>query len=97
MCSATSDREPCELELMTTLGCHLCDEAVAVLMQVLDGEKFSVDLVDIAYDDELMNRYAESIPVLVCPQQKKELAWPFDATQLASFAKELLSIGRVPS
>lgn len=96
MCGATTLENPCELELMTTLGCHLCDKAVAVLLQVLDAEQFTLDLVDIAYDDHLMAQYAERIPVLVCPAQNRELAWPFDASQLTVFAKELLAARFVP-
>lgn len=90
MCSAENSMDPYELELMTTSGCHLCDLAVEVLVQVLDPKIFTVDLVDIAYEDELMERYAERIPVLLCPAQKKELSWPFDQAQLTSFVTELL-------
>ena len=41
-------------------GCHLCDEARAVLERV--GEPF--DEVDIDTDDELFKRYLERIPVV---------------------------------
>lgn len=90
MCSAETSMDPYELELMTTSGCHLCDLAVEVLVQVLDPKIFTVDLVDIAYEDELMERYAERIPVLLCPTQKKELSWPFDQAQLTYFVTDLL-------
>jgi hypothetical protein len=96
MCSAETSSYPIELELMTTSGCHLCDHAVEVLVQVLDPEKFTVDLVDIAYEDELMERYAERIPVLVFKAQKKELGWPFDQAQLSAFVNDLLSRSTVP-
>ena len=42
-------------------GCHLCDEARAVLLRV--GEPF--DEIDIDSDDELFKRYLERIPVVV--------------------------------
>ena len=96
MCSAENSMDPYELELMTTSGCHLCDLAVEVLVQVLDPKIFTVDLVDIAYEDELMERYAERIPVLLCPAQKKELGWPFDQTQLSAFVNDLLSSSVIP-
>jgi glutaredoxin len=41
-------------------GCHLCDEARAVLERI--GEPF--DEVDIDSDDDLFKRYLERIPVV---------------------------------
>jgi glutaredoxin len=41
-------------------GCHLCDEARAVLERI--GEPF--DEIDIESDDELHKRYLERIPVI---------------------------------
>lgn len=97
MCSAESRAEPILLELMTTVGCHLCDQAVELIIEVLNGQCFTVELVDIAFENDLMERYATSIPVLVCVDKKKELAWPFDARQLSDFAHDLLSKTRTPS
>jgi glutaredoxin len=47
--------------LFSRPGCHLCDEAQAVLDRV--GEPY--DVVDIENDDELFKRYLERIPVVV--------------------------------
>ena len=77
------------LELMTTEGCHLCDQAIPLLVSGLDPSLFEVDLVDIAFDDELMDQYATRIPVLVDPQSQQSLDWPFDANQLAQFIKSI--------
>lgn len=77
------------LELMTTEGCHLCDQALPLLVEGIDPAKFEVDLVDIAFEDELMNQYATRIPVLVEPQTKQSLDWPFDAAQLAQFIESI--------
>jgi glutaredoxin len=41
-------------------GCHLCDQARAVLERI--GEPF--DEVDIESDDDLFKRYLERIPVI---------------------------------
>jgi glutaredoxin len=41
-------------------GCHLCDDAQAVLDTV--GEPY--DIVDIEQDDDLLKRYLERIPVV---------------------------------
>jgi glutaredoxin len=49
------------ITLLARPGCHLCDDAQAVLDRV--GEPY--DLVDIESDDELFKRYLERIPVVV--------------------------------
>ncbi|PSL14865.1 glutaredoxin-like protein DUF836 [Marinobacterium halophilum] len=77
------------LDLMTTEGCHLCDEAAAVLQQVLSVGEAEVDLVDIVYETDLMERYATRIPVLVERDGSAELGWPFDAQQLRQFLQAL--------
>ena len=77
------------LELMTTEGCHLCEQATPLLVAGLDPQLFEVDLVDIAFDDLLMDRYAMRIPVLVDNQSGAELEWPFDMQQLADYVDSL--------
>ena len=77
------------LELMTTEGCHLCEQATPLLVAGLDPNLFEVDLVDIAFDDQLMNLYATRIPVLVDSQSGSELDWPFDMQQLREFVENL--------
>ena len=77
------------LELMTTEGCHLCDLAVPLLVQGVDPEIFEVDLVDIAFDDELVERYGSRIPVLRHLESGEELNWPFDEQTLDKFLAKL--------
>ncbi|WP_339898661.1 glutaredoxin family protein [uncultured Gilvimarinus sp.] len=64
--------------LFTTAGCHLCDEASALLSQY---PSVRVNKVDIAIDDALIERYGVLIPVLRAADGR-ELNWPFDAGQL---------------
>ncbi|KJY82436.1 thiol-disulfide isomerase [Vibrio galatheae] len=45
-----------------------------------------VDVVDIAFDDELFSRYGVTIPVL--NYQGNELNWPFDLEQLQVWLDE---------
>lgn len=78
-----------KLDLMTTEGCHLCDDAVGVLQAGLQAGEAEVDLVDIVYDEVLMARYAEHIPVLVDRESGMELAWPFDGHALGRFLLQL--------
>lgn len=77
------------LELLSTEGCHLCELAIPVLNKGLDPERFAVDLVDIAYDDLLLDRYGTRIPVLREPNTGAELDWPFDQNSLAQFISAL--------
>ncbi len=65
-------------------GCHLCEDAEALLVACLNPEKHQVDLIDIAYDDRLMARFATQIPVLE-DEQGDVLNWPFSAEQLRAF------------
>ncbi|WP_432698645.1 glutaredoxin family protein [Marinobacterium sp. YM272] len=78
-----------DLELMTTDGCHLCEQAVSVLLAVLKPGDAEVDLVDIAFDDALMERYATRIPVIRAPASGQELNWPFDEVQFRAFLQGL--------
>lgn len=78
-----------ELELMGTLGCHLCEVATGVIVRVVNPEKFAVYQVDIADDEQLMDKYATQIPVLVDVETQAELGWPFDEESLSWFLTRL--------
>ncbi|USD66532.1 glutaredoxin family protein [Vibrio sp. SCSIO 43136] len=66
------------IQLFSTEGCHLCEMALSLTEQL--GIKEQVQVVDIAFDDELFSRYGVTIPVL--EYQGNELFWPFDSSQL---------------
>ncbi|MEH6651281.1 MAG: glutaredoxin family protein [Motiliproteus sp.] len=74
-----------KLILYGTLGCHLCSVAEGVLESAIDFKRFSVELVDIADDDQLVDKYGVRIPVLADSASGDELGWPFDALQLQEF------------
>lgn len=61
------------VQLLTTAGCHLCEEAQALVKRA--APTVELELVDIAEDDQLIERYGTRIPVL--RQGERELAWPF--------------------
>ena len=71
--------------LYTTLGCHLCEQAHALLLQ-LQGEGMDLQVLptEIADDETLMARYGIRIPV-VARTDGAELGWPFDAGALRRF------------
>ena len=45
-------------------GCHLCDEARAVVLEVGATRRFELREVDVSIDPGLHRRYGERIPVL---------------------------------
>ncbi len=45
-------------------GCHLCEEALAVLGDVRRDVAFTLRTVDIESDDDLHRRFLERIPVI---------------------------------
>lgn len=79
--------------LMSSVGCHLCDEAAEVLSGSLDPYLHQLDEVDIAYDDQLMEQYALLIPVLVDETTGSELRWPFKAESVGRFVAGLETRG----
>ncbi|AOW82571.1 glutaredoxin family protein [Vibrio mimicus] len=66
------------ITLYSTEGCHLCEMAYALLDKV--GLSKQLNVVDIAFDDQLFSRYAVTIPVVA--YQTSELNWPFDLQEL---------------
>jgi glutaredoxin len=45
-------------------GCHLCEDALAIVERVRTRIPFALELRDIESDDELFTRYLERIPVV---------------------------------
>lgn len=79
--------------LYGTLGCHLCDDAEALLAPLLVeisaqlGSDCEIECVDIGDDDQLLEQYGERIPVLRRrfgdeTNGDVELNWPFDVDQV---------------
>jgi hypothetical protein len=87
------------LNLYTTLGCHLCDEA-AVMVSKQQSSDVTLALVEISESAALMEKYAIRIPVLkfktgdsnesvdVGLDTDAELAWPFTEEELAVFLSD---------
>lgn len=45
-------------------GCHLCDEAKAVVENSNCSDHFTLEVVNIESDDELLKKYQYDIPVI---------------------------------
>ncbi len=69
--------------LLYTLGCHLCDDAEIIIKNITE-DYIKQDIIE---DDELMKKYATSIPVLLHTKKAEALYWPFDHMQLVAFIK----------
>jgi glutaredoxin len=70
-----------DIQLFGTSGCHLCEEAEAVLREI--GIQWNY--VDVADDDGLIEEYGIRIPVLKRCDTGAELGWPFDVDAVARF------------
>ena len=73
------------LVLYGTSGCHLCEVAEQLISTTLDLGAVSIECIDIADDDGLIEAYGVRIPVLKDRESARDLGWPFDAQQLRHF------------
>ena len=71
--------------LYTTEGCHLCEQAAALLAPWRANGRLQLQEVDIVDDDDLMERYGVRIPVLRLSDSGRELGWPFVTAALEQF------------
>ncbi len=76
-----------QLYLYGTVGCHLCDDALNLLLPIIDqsGNPFELESIDIVEDDKLMALYSISIPVLKRLDTQAEISWPFGVSELGLF------------
>ncbi|MES2623910.1 MAG: glutaredoxin family protein [Pseudomonadota bacterium] len=73
--------------LFTTSGCHLCEQAEAMLRYVLNDTQ-QLQLEEISNSDELMQKYGIRIPVLGAYSAEgewQELGWPFGLEEITTF------------
>jgi hypothetical protein len=77
-----------EYILYGTSGCHLCDEAEAIINTVLKPQDIILIKQDIIDDDNLLNQYALTIPVFKCQATQQELNWPFNEEVIAAFIRQ---------
>ena len=69
--------------LYHTEGCHLCEEAEALILRLWPTSE--LEKVDVADCAEAMTRYGARIPVLCDQTDDRELGWPFDEEKLKEF------------
>jgi len=76
-----------ECQLLGTLGCHLCEQAEAVVMPLVE-HGLLVELMDIAERPEWVDEYGLRIPVLRRVDTGAELNWPFEIEQVVWFLRD---------
>ena len=69
------------ITLYTRPGCHLCDDARAVIEGVCADLGESFEEVDISADDELEDRFGEDVPVTFVDGRQHDF-WRGDETRL---------------
>lgn len=83
------------LNLYTTLGCHLCEDAEAILNYCQSYyPEVQWRSIEIAEDVALVQHYGARIPVISFVNSAAELDWPFDPGQLMAFIKDQTDAGR---
>jgi glutaredoxin len=69
------------ITLYTRPGCHLCDDARAVIEGVCADLGESYEEIDITGDDELEDRFTEDVPVTFVDGRQHDF-WRVDETRL---------------
>jgi glutaredoxin len=69
------------ITLYTRPGCHLCDDARAVVQAVCDELGESFEEVDITTDDELEDRFSDDVPVTFVDGRQHDF-WRVDPARL---------------
>lgn len=79
------------LTLYGTAGCHLCEDAEALLAKgiVRQPGRYAIIIADIADDALLLERYGLRIPVLQDQGSGAELDWPFGPDEILAFLSAL--------
>jgi hypothetical protein len=74
-----------QITIYTTLGCHLCEQAIAMLQPLQTQGIIALTEVDIADYEELLETYGLRIPVLRRQDNDAELGWPFGLEKVEGF------------
>lgn len=72
--------------LFSRPGCHLCDDARAVILAVRERHGFAFEEIDITTDDVLLRDYAIRIPVVIVDGQER-FEIEVDAQRLGEFVR----------
>ncbi len=70
--------------LYSTLGCHLCDQALAIVRPQLSSYS-DIQVVDIADNEALFDLYGVRIPVVKHEGSGREIGWPFSESEFSEW------------
>ncbi len=70
------------LTLYTTSHCHLCEEAEAMLISIANDHDITWRSIEIAENNQLLESYGTTIPVIQVNGSNTEIKWPFGAEQI---------------
>jgi len=74
------------VNLYTTVGCHLCEQALAMLQDLrTKGHHLQICEVEISESESLMQAYGIRIPVITTEARNDDLGWPFTTEELEAF------------
>lgn len=81
------------LIIYSTVGCHLCEQATALIFPFL--KPLGIELVecDIANNDQLIDEYGVRIPVLKLENAAQDLSWPFTEEDFVAYVARSSSSG----
>lgn len=69
------------LTLLSKPGCHLCDDARAIVLEVAGERGLTLEEKNILEDEALLDQYAEEIPVLLIDDRVHTI-WRVDPARL---------------
>ncbi len=75
------------LILYSTSHCHLCEEAEAMLVSIAKDYDITWHTIEIADNNQLLEAYGTSIPVLQVAGTNMEIKWPFGAEEIFALIK----------
>ncbi len=80
-----------KLLLLGTAGCHLCEEAEAIVdeCRAQATDRLTFETVDIAEQSQWQADYAVRIPVLYHLATQQDLGWPFGRNDVNEFISGL--------
>jgi len=75
------------LTLYTTSHCHLCEEAEAMLISLAKDHDITWRSIEIADNNQLLETYGTTIPVIQLTGSSTEIKWPFGAEEISALIK----------
>jgi predicted DCC family thiol-disulfide oxidoreductase YuxK len=77
-----------QLVLYTTSHCHLCEQALELLIKLKEQQPIQWLAKEISGDDGLIEKYGIRIPVIQRVDNQSELNWPFSEDDIVMLIKD---------